>query len=139
MKNQRLLDQGKTQDFIEKRYRISHRVDAEETTLETASFMVASTSQEVEQQYAGYDNYQPNRMMVIPPGMDLSRFRPPQRSWSEYRRILAERPSDWQAVAEDAADRRARAHYYRHIETQLADVTEKLARLRAMGAGDTGR
>jgi hypothetical protein len=56
-----------------------------------------------------------------------------------YRRILAERPSDWQAVAEDAADRRARAHYYRHIEAQLEDVTEKMARLRAMGAGVAGR
>jgi hypothetical protein len=56
-----------------------------------------------------------------------------------YRRILAERPSDWQAVAEDTADRRARAHYYRHIEAQLEDVTEKLARLRAMGAGAASR
>jgi hypothetical protein len=56
-----------------------------------------------------------------------------------YRRILAERPADWQAVTEDTADRRARAHYYRHIEAQLEDVTEKLARLRAMGAGAAGR
>ena len=56
-----------------------------------------------------------------------------------YGRILAERPSDWQAAAEDSADRRARAHYYRHIEAQLEDVTEKLARLRAMGAGAAGR
>jgi hypothetical protein len=51
-----------------------------------------------------------------------------------YGRILSERPSNWQAVAEDAADRRARAHYYRHIEAQLEDVTEKLAQLRAMDA-----
>ena len=56
-----------------------------------------------------------------------------------YRRILAERPSDWQAVAEDTADRRARAHYYRHIEAQLEDVNEKLGRLRAMGAGAASR
>jgi hypothetical protein len=55
-----------------------------------------------------------------------------------YRRILAERPSDWQAVAADDADRRARAHYYRHIEAQLGDVNEKLARLRAMDAGAPG-
>ena len=56
-----------------------------------------------------------------------------------YRRILAERPSDWQAVTADSADRRARAHYYRHIEAQLEDVTEKLARLRAMGEGAASR
>jgi hypothetical protein len=42
-------------------------------------------------------------------------------------------------VAEDDADRRARAHYYRYIEAQLEDVTEKLARLRSMGAGAAGR
>jgi hypothetical protein len=56
-----------------------------------------------------------------------------------YRRILSERPSDWQAVSADSADHRARAHYYRHIEAQLEDVTEKLARLRAMGAGAASR
>ncbi len=37
------------------------------------------------------------------------------------------------------ADHRARAHDYRHIEAQLEDVTEKLARLRAMGAGAASR
>jgi len=90
VKNERLLDQGKTQELIEKRYRITRRIEAEETSLETASFVVASTSQEVEQQYAGYDNYQPSRMIVIPPGMDLNRFRPPQRSSSDYRRIASQ-------------------------------------------------
>ncbi|MDE2088381.1 MAG: HAD-IIB family hydrolase, partial [Gammaproteobacteria bacterium] len=29
--------------------------------------------------YARYDNYQPRRMSVIPPGVDLSRFHPPPR------------------------------------------------------------
>jgi hypothetical protein len=51
-----------------------------------------------------------------------------------YGQILADRPSDWKATEEDDADRRARAHYYRYIETQLADVKGKLAQLRAMGA-----
>ena len=50
-----------------------------------------------------------------------------------YGRILAQRPPDWRADSEDSADRRSRAHYYRYIEAQLADVKKKRARLRAMG------
>ena len=90
VKKQRLLDQGKTEEFIEKRYKITRRIEAEETALETASFVVASTSQEIDQQYASYDNHSQNRMTVIPPGMDLSRFRPPTRSDPRYRRIRSE-------------------------------------------------
>ncbi len=81
VKRQRLLDQGGRPDAIEKRYRITRRIEAEETALEYASFVVASTQQEVEEQYCLYDQYQPRRMIVIPPGVDLSRFSPPPRSW----------------------------------------------------------
>jgi sucrose-phosphate synthase len=64
---------------IEKRYRISRRIEAEETVLDHAALVVASTNQEVEKQYALYDHYDPRRMIVIPPGVDLSRFSPPKR------------------------------------------------------------
>lgn len=81
VKRQRLLDQGTRGETIEKRYRISRRIEAEEIALDHAALVIASTHQEVEQQYATYDHYQPRRMIVIPPGVDLGRFTPPGRSW----------------------------------------------------------
>jgi sucrose-phosphate synthase len=44
--------------------------------------VVTSTSQEIQQQYELYDHYQPDRMEVIPPGVDLSLFSPPDASFS---------------------------------------------------------
>ncbi len=81
VKRQRLLEGGHKAETIEKRYRISRRIEAEETALDNASFVVASTHQEVEKQYQLYDRYQPRQMLVIPPGVDLSRFTPPPRTW----------------------------------------------------------
>ncbi len=87
VKKQRLLEQGMAEEAIEKRYKISRRIDAEEYALDNATFVVTSTSQEVEEQYALYDNYQPKRMTVIPPAVDLSRFTPPPRSWRNLPKI----------------------------------------------------
>lgn len=69
-----LLKKGATHKSIEDRYHISQRIEAEELTLDTAALVVASTTQEVEEQYKLYDNYHPQRMRVIPPGVDLTRF-----------------------------------------------------------------
>jgi sucrose-phosphate synthase len=88
VKRERLLEKGTKPETIEKRYRISRRIEAEENTLDHAALVVASTSQEVEQQYALYDYYQPRRMVVIPPGVDLSRFSPPSRTWMKPPPIL---------------------------------------------------
>lgn len=72
------LGQGKNSpERLEKKYKFRTRVEAEEMALETAAMVVASTSQEVEQQYELYDHYVPERMEVIPPGVDLTSFRPP--------------------------------------------------------------
>mgnify|MGYP000096069912 CR=1 FL=1 len=84
VKRQRLLDQGMQIATMENRLHIGRRIDAEEMALDNASLVIASTHQEVEEQYAIYDNYQPKRMIVIPPGVDLSRFGPPPRFWPEY-------------------------------------------------------
>jgi len=84
VKRQRLLDQGMQIATIENRLHIGRRIDAEEMALDNASLVIASSNQEVDEQYAVYDNYQPRRMVVIPPGVDLSRFRPPPRLWTEY-------------------------------------------------------
>ena len=66
----------------EQTYRFTRRIEAEERALETAALVIASTRQEVREQYELYDHYQPDRMQVIPPGVDLSRFSPPDDSWA---------------------------------------------------------
>ncbi len=93
-----LLEQGQDQAPLEERYHFSQRIEAEEGALETAALVVASTRQEVREQYQLYDHYQPERMVVIPPGVDLSRFSPVERGASpnfgaidrEVRRFLAD-------------------------------------------------
>ncbi|MFH1304143.1 MAG: HAD-IIB family hydrolase, partial [Planctomycetota bacterium] len=51
--------------------------------LETASMVVTSTNQEVQQQYELYDHYEPSRMEVIPPGVDLTYFSPIDANWKK--------------------------------------------------------
>jgi len=80
-KQRRLLDQGMKAETIEKNYNMSSRIEAEEFALDNAAMVIASTRQEVEQQYSIYDNYQPENMLVIPPGVELDRFYPPRRGW----------------------------------------------------------
>jgi sucrose-phosphate synthase len=81
VKQQRLLEQGTKQEVIEDHFHISTRIEAEETTLGSAALVIASTHQEVEQQYGVYDHYQPERMVVIPPGVTLERFYPAADDW----------------------------------------------------------
>ena len=82
VKRQRLLAAGKDEATLDERYRFPQRIEAEELALETASIVVASTRQEVEEQYQLYDNYHPEGMRVIPPGVDLDRFGPAGEGWS---------------------------------------------------------
>ena len=76
-KRQRLLSAGLGDEEINETYNMDRRVDAEEEVLATADLVIASTNNEIEEQYALYDYYQPERMAVVPPGTDLSRFHPP--------------------------------------------------------------
>lgn len=77
-KKMRLLAAGMKKDEIESRYNIAHRIDAEEEVLATAELVVTSTGNEIEDQYESYDFYQPEKMVVIPPGADLEQFHPPE-------------------------------------------------------------
>lgn len=81
VKRQRLLENGSKPESIESNFHISTRIEAEETTLASASLIIASTNQEVVQQYGMYDHYQPKRMVVIPPGVALDQFYPPAKDW----------------------------------------------------------
>ncbi|MEO1230435.1 MAG: HAD-IIB family hydrolase [Myxococcota bacterium] len=80
VKLERLRAGGATEEQIERRYKIHRRIEAEESALDAATFVVASTHQEVTEQYSTYDHYNPKRMSVIPPGVDLERFSPPVRN-----------------------------------------------------------
>jgi len=108
VKQMRLASKGEAN---EKTYRFGQRIEAEERTLETAALVIASTRQEVREQYELYDHYQPDRMKVIPPGVDLSRFSPPGPSWKrpaiadELDRFLAD-PSKPMVLALARADER---------------------------------
>jgi len=79
-KRLRLLASGISRGQIEDTYKMSRRIEAEETTLGAAERIITSTGQEIEEQYGLYDFYQPERMCVIPPGTDLTHFYPPRES-----------------------------------------------------------
>ncbi|NOZ52714.1 MAG: glycosyltransferase [Gammaproteobacteria bacterium] len=79
VKRRRLLATGLKREQIEATYTISRRVEAEEETLAAAELVIASTSNEIEEQYGLYDYYRPELMAVIPPGTDLECFHPPSK------------------------------------------------------------
>jgi sucrose-phosphate synthase len=73
-KRRQLLAAGYSRETLEARYNITTRIEAEETTLGVAERVITSTRQEIHEQYAAYDHYQPERMRVVPPGTDLRQF-----------------------------------------------------------------
>lgn len=77
VKRRRLLAAGLTPGEIEERFNMKRRIEAEEQTLAGAARVITSTNQEIEEQYELYDCYHPEIMRVIPPGVDLERFFPP--------------------------------------------------------------
>ena len=89
VKRGRLLADGQDADAIDERLHLPRRIEAEEQALEAAAAVITSTHQEVEEQYELYDHYRPERMHVIPPGLDLSRYSPPERA-GDAPRIVAE-------------------------------------------------
>ncbi|MCL5060731.1 MAG: HAD-IIB family hydrolase [Candidatus Thermoplasmatota archaeon] len=79
-KRQRLLDHGRRAQTIDRQFNFGRRIAAEEDVLAHAALVVTSTAQESHEQYGLYDNHQPARTAVIPPGTDTSRFAPPVRA-----------------------------------------------------------
>ena len=72
----RLLKDGMTEKDITSKYKIDHRIQMEEEILKSADFVVASTHQEVNEQYGLYENRNVPKYSVIPPGLDVDRFYP---------------------------------------------------------------
>ncbi|HED16535.1 MAG TPA: HAD-IIB family hydrolase [Gammaproteobacteria bacterium] len=77
VKKNRLMEQGMSASAIQSRYNIRQRIEAEEVALGNAAMVITSTRQELMEQYRQYENYHPVRDVVIPPGVDLVRFHPP--------------------------------------------------------------
>ncbi|MCB1925201.1 MAG: HAD-IIB family hydrolase [Gammaproteobacteria bacterium] len=77
-KRKRLLARGLTREAIEQTYNIERRINAEEEVLANADLVITSTHNEIEEQYGLYNYYDPQRMVVIPPGTDLEQFHPPR-------------------------------------------------------------
>ncbi|NNL20459.1 MAG: HAD-IIB family hydrolase [Ignavibacteriaceae bacterium] len=75
-KKRKLLSDGMEIKEIEKRLKISHRINVEEEIIYFANRIVTSTNQEIQNQYGDYDNTAPEKFRVIPPGVDLERFYP---------------------------------------------------------------
>ena len=73
-KLRKLLDDGVSKEDIEKRYKLSHRIEVEEEIIYLANLIVTSTHQEIKNQYGDYDNTSPEKFRVIPPGVDIERF-----------------------------------------------------------------
>ena len=88
VKRQRMSAAKRDKTELEQQYHFGVRVEAEELALEVASMVVVSTNQEIEQQYELYEHYVPDRMEVIPPGVDLQQFRQPAES-EDYEEILS--------------------------------------------------
>jgi len=75
-KLRKLLDDGMLKEDIEKKYKLSHRIEVEEEIIYLANLIVTSTHQEIENQYGDYKNTSPDKFRVIPPGVDIDRFYP---------------------------------------------------------------
>lgn len=52
----------------------AERIASEETALSQADLVIASSRDEAEVQWAGYDAYEAGRIRILPPGSDLTRF-----------------------------------------------------------------
>jgi sucrose-phosphate synthase len=79
VKQARLRAKGTTDESMERRYRISRRIAAEEAVIEAADLIVTSTAQEASDQYGEYESAPRRPPVVIPPGIHLESFRPPRR------------------------------------------------------------
>ncbi|KTQ96085.1 HAD family hydrolase [Aureimonas ureilytica] len=53
---------------------LDKRIEIEEAAIARASLVIASSRDEAEVQYAGYREYDPGRIRILPPGSDLQRF-----------------------------------------------------------------
>jgi len=71
-----LVANGVDPDELNKQIKVDHRIRMEEEVLARAGMVVASTRQEIDEQYADYNNCSSADYTVIPPGIDVAKFAP---------------------------------------------------------------
>jgi sucrose-phosphate synthase len=75
-KLKRLINEGMKEKDIKRKYKIDYRIQIEEEVLKKADLIIASTHQEVTEQYGQYENKDIPKYHVIPPGLDIEKFYP---------------------------------------------------------------
>jgi len=75
-KKEKLVNDGLTENAIIKKYKIDHRIQVEEEVLKIADLIIASTNQEIKEQYGMYQYNSLPIFSVIPPGLDIDKFYP---------------------------------------------------------------
>lgn len=93
-KKQYLLHTGMKLREIEERYNITKRIQAEELGLQAATRIVCSTKYEKHNQWGEYNFDCRNKISVIPPGIDLSRFSPKAKLGDHMRNEIEKFLSD---------------------------------------------
>ncbi|MBD3409778.1 MAG: HAD-IIB family hydrolase [Ignavibacteriales bacterium] len=85
LKLENLTNSGGNKETLEKRFKFSKRIPAEEDALFYADKLVTSTRQEIEKQWSYYDNMNEKKFVVLPPGANLERFFPfnEKREWDK--------------------------------------------------------
>ncbi len=71
-----LLQQGLTSEKINEKFNMKRRIDVEEDVLKTADTILVSTKHIIESQYSLYENYNPAKFKVVPPGVNTDLFYP---------------------------------------------------------------
>jgi sucrose-phosphate synthase len=64
-------------------YHFDKRLEAENKSIHNSSAIVVSTEEEIEEQYGEYDLKDCDKFEVIPPGVPLAKFHPPEKNLSE--------------------------------------------------------
>lgn len=75
-KREKLREINISDEQMEEEYKISHRISVENDILKSAKLIITSTQQEIDYQWAAYQNFKQANFKVIPPGIDFSHFYP---------------------------------------------------------------
>lgn len=81
-KKRKLLNDGMPLEDINKKFNIEHRINVEEKIMDNADLVITSTRQEIDSQYAVYNNFKREKFRIIPPGVDIEKFYPYTRKES---------------------------------------------------------
>lgn len=72
----RLRDKGMADAEIERRFRLNHRIEVEDTLLRHANLVLAGSARDLETEYGRSAGPGADRFQVNPPGIDVDRFYP---------------------------------------------------------------